>query len=102
MVASEVNIPEAFQPNIEQTVKILKDGGCTEVFLFGSLAEGCSRADSDIDLAVRGCPPRDFLRIYGELILKEYLHFRHFFRHNYMFVLERERLDNLVRPLPEV
>ncbi|MGH9802674.1 MAG: hypothetical protein ACRD82_20095 [Blastocatellia bacterium] len=35
-------------------------------------------------------------------ILKEYLQFRHFFRHNYMFVLEHERLDNLVRPLPEV
>lgn len=68
MVASEVNIPEAFQPDIERAVKILKDGGCTEVFLFGSLAEGCSRADSDIDLAVRGCPPRDFLRIYGELM----------------------------------
>ncbi len=35
-------------------------------------------------------------------LLKEYLHFRHFFRHNYMFVLEHERLDDLVRPLPEV
>lgn len=35
-------------------------------------------------------------------LLKEYLFFRHFFRHNYMFVLEREKLDGLVRPLPEV
>jgi predicted nucleotidyltransferase len=68
MVATEVKIPEAFQPDIERAVKILKDGGCTEVFLFGSLAEGCSRPDSDIDLAVRGCPPRAFFRIYGELM----------------------------------
>lgn len=68
MTATEVKIPEAFQPDIERAVKILKDGGCTEVFLFGSLAEGCSRPDSDIDLAVRGCPPREFFRIYGELM----------------------------------
>lgn len=35
-------------------------------------------------------------------LLKEYLLFRHFFRHNYMFVLEHEKLDDLVRPLPDV
>lgn len=68
MVAAKVKIPEDFQADIERAVKILKAGGCSEVFLFGSLAEGCSRPDSDIDLAVRGCPPRDFLRIYGELL----------------------------------
>lgn len=36
------------------------------------------------------------------VLLREYLQFRHFFRHNYMFVLEHERLDKLVRPLLEV
>lgn len=35
-------------------------------------------------------------------LLREYLQFRHFFRHNYMFVLEHERLDKLVRPLLNV
>lgn len=68
MVAAEVKIPEAFQPDIERAVKILKDGGCTEVFLFGSLAEGCSRPDSDIDLAVRGCPTGEFFYLYGQLL----------------------------------
>lgn len=35
-------------------------------------------------------------------LLKEYLQFRHFFRHNYLFVLKHERLEKLVRPLLEV
>ncbi len=68
MVATEVNIPEAFRPDIERAVKILKDGGCTEVFLFGSLAKGRSRENSDVDLAVRGCPPEGFFRLYAELM----------------------------------
>lgn len=36
------------------------------------------------------------------ILLKEYLQFRHFFRHNYKFVLEHERLSKLVQPLSEV
>jgi predicted nucleotidyltransferase len=68
MVATQVKIPETFQSDIDRAVKILKDGGCTEVFLFGSLAEGCSRPDSDIDLAVRGCPPEKFFQVYGDLM----------------------------------
>lgn len=35
-------------------------------------------------------------------LLKDYLQFRHFFRHNYLFVLEHERLEKLVRPLLEI
>lgn len=68
MVANEVKIPEAFQADIERAVKILKDGGCTEVFLFGSLAKGRGMDNSDVDLAVRGCPPRNFFRLYGDLM----------------------------------
>jgi len=68
MIATEVEIPGAFQQDIERAVRILKDGGCAEVFLFGSLAEGCSRPDSDIDLAVRGCPPEKFFKLYGDLM----------------------------------
>jgi predicted nucleotidyltransferase len=61
-------IPEAFRSDIERAVEILKEGGCSEIFLFGSLAEGRSRENSDIDLAVRGCPPRDFFRLLGRLL----------------------------------
>lgn len=63
-----ITIPVAFQPDIARAVHILKEGGCSEVFLFGSLAAGRSRANSDIDLAVRGCPPGEFFHLYGKLM----------------------------------
>ncbi len=61
-------INASFQPDIDRAVAILKAGGCSEVFLFGSLAEGRAHEHSDIDLAVRGCPTGEFFRLYGELM----------------------------------
>ena len=36
------------------------DFGAERVFLIGSLAEGCFRLDSDIDLVAEGVSPRDY------------------------------------------
>ena len=47
---------------------MLKKGGCNEVFVLGSVAEGRVRADSNIDFAVRGCPPEQFFRLQGKLL----------------------------------
>ena len=63
-----MSINAAFQPDIDRAVAILKDGGCSEVFLFGSLAEGRAHEHSDIDLAVRGCPTGAFFHLYGKLM----------------------------------
>lgn len=38
----------------------LRRDGATEVYLFGSFAEGRARADSDLDLAVLGLPADRF------------------------------------------
>ena len=65
-----MNIHTAFQPDLDRAVAILKDGGCSEVFLFGSLAEGRAHENSDIDLAVRGCPTGAFFRLLGELMFE--------------------------------
>ncbi len=65
---ADIVIPEAFRSDIERAVEILKEGGCSEVFLFGSLAEGRSRESSDIDLAVRGCSPKRFFELLGKLL----------------------------------
>ena len=46
---------------------LLKNAGCTEVFLFGSQAMGCAHADSDVDLGVKGLPPRLFYRMHWQL-----------------------------------
>ena len=47
--------------------KLLKDAGCTEIFLFGSQATGNATVDSDVDLGVKGLPPTLFFRIHSDL-----------------------------------
>jgi predicted nucleotidyltransferase len=64
------SIPEYFQADVSRAVRILKEGGCTEIFLFGSRASGKARDGSDIDLAIRGCPPGHFFHLLGQLLLE--------------------------------
>ena len=64
-----VHFPESYQTNVRRAVEILKEAGCTSVFLFGSLASGNVREKSDIDLAVRGCPKGKFFHLVGRLLL---------------------------------
>lgn len=69
MIKTEnVAIPEVFQEDIGRAVRILKEEGCSEVFLFGSGAEGTVRDESDIDLAIRGCPQGYFFHLLGRLL----------------------------------
>ncbi|MEZ4527670.1 MAG: nucleotidyltransferase domain-containing protein [Desulfobacterales bacterium] len=63
-------IPENYEKNIRQAVEILKEAGCREIFLFGSLAENRIRKGSDIDIAVRGCPKGKFFHVLGKLLQK--------------------------------
>lgn len=65
-----MQLPEVYQKDIQKAVEILKDEGCTEVYLFGSLAEGEVREGSDIDLAIRGCPKGNFFHTLGKLMLE--------------------------------
>lgn len=46
--------------DIETAARILRQAGATEVFVFGSVARGEPRPDSDLDIAVRGLPPEKF------------------------------------------
>jgi predicted nucleotidyltransferase len=50
-------------------VPILKRYGATKVILFGSLASGTFRRESDIDLAVEGIPARCFTRALADLMM---------------------------------
>lgn len=63
-----MQLPEQYQQNIRKAIHILKDGGCTDVFLFGSLITNSIHPDSDIDLAVKGCPKGKFFRLLGTLL----------------------------------
>jgi predicted nucleotidyltransferase len=64
-----VQIAQPYKKDIQKAVKILKEAGCDEVFLFGSLVSQHYRETSDIDLAVRGCPQGKFFYLLGRLLL---------------------------------
>ena len=63
-------LPKPYQKDIHRAVEILKEAGCTHVFLFGSLTAGKVRDGSDIDLAIRGCPKGRFFHLLGRLLLE--------------------------------
>ena len=68
MMPSLTRMPETVQRDLEHATTILKAGGCRAVFLFGSAATGTMHAGSDLDLAVRGCPPQHFFHLLGRLL----------------------------------
>jgi predicted nucleotidyltransferase len=61
-------VPEGFQADLTRAVQILKEEGCAEIFLFGSGLTGNISEQSDIDLAIRGCPRGHFFRLVGRLL----------------------------------
>jgi len=61
-------VPSEFTEDIRRAVSMLLNAGCTEVYLFGSVAAGNAQPDSDIDMAVRGCPPNRFFKLLGQLM----------------------------------
>ncbi|HEY73729.1 MAG: hypothetical protein B6I35_11190 [Anaerolineaceae bacterium 4572_32.2] len=63
-------LPDTYQKNIRRAASIIREVGCTDVFLFGSLTAGEIRDKSDIDLAIRGCPKGKFFHLLGRLLLE--------------------------------
>src|SRR5665647_926251 len=49
-------------------IEILKNAGCKEIFIFGSLVTGTYREDSDIDIAIKGCLPENYFALLGKLL----------------------------------
>jgi predicted nucleotidyltransferase len=60
-------IPDIFHNDINKAAEILKAAGCIECYIFGSISDGRSDDQSDIDIAVRGLPPERFFYVYGQL-----------------------------------
>jgi len=64
-----MTFPAEYKKDIETAISILKEEGCTEVYLFGSLAEGRSaHRRTDIDIAIRGIPAGRYFEVYGRLL----------------------------------
>lgn len=66
---NELKLDARFRDDIERAVSYLKEMGCSEIYIFGSIANGTADDDSDIDIAVRGISPERFFKIYGHLLL---------------------------------
>ncbi|WP_291349682.1 nucleotidyltransferase family protein [Desulfosporosinus sp.] len=61
-------VPKEFQKDVSSAIEILKNAGCKEVFIFGSLITGTYREDSDIDIAIKGCSPENYFALLGQLL----------------------------------
>lgn len=69
-VPAQLPLPPSYKRDLDRALEILRGFGCTEIYLFGSLASGEFRERSDIDLAVRGCPKGEFFKLYGRLMME--------------------------------
>lgn len=65
-----LQVSEKFGDDLSRAVKILQEEGCSEIFLFGSVARGEAHAESDLDLAVSGCPRGRFFSLIGRLLVE--------------------------------
>lgn len=63
-------LPISFQNDIEKATKILKENGATEVYIFGSIANGKFNENSDIDIAVKGIKAEEFYKIASILMFE--------------------------------
>jgi predicted nucleotidyltransferase len=61
-------LPEEFQKDVNSAIEILKNAGCKEIFIFGSLIADTYREDSDIDIAIKGCLPENYFALLGQLL----------------------------------
>lgn len=70
MQSFEEIIPKKYINDIKKAIKILKDEGCSEIFIFGSLANGEANEGSDIDIAITGLNSNRYFKVMGRLMIE--------------------------------
>ena len=63
----KLDIPPKYRQDVENAAALLKNEGCREVFLFGSLVTGETRDGTDIDIGIKGLPKGKFFEVYSRL-----------------------------------
>ena len=63
-------LPPSYKEDIEKAIEILKNEGCKDIYLFGSLTKGNIKDGSDIDLAIKGCPSGKYFNLIGRLMVE--------------------------------
>lgn len=67
MDIKELNLPEKYSKDIRKAIDILKNEGCSEIFIFGSLIALKYNDESDIDIAIKGLPANKYFKVIGKL-----------------------------------
>lgn len=65
---TDLRAPAPLTSDLEKAVKVLKEEGCREIYVFGSIATHHASEASDIDLGIRDYPKERFFRIYARLM----------------------------------
>lgn len=65
-----INLPDYYRKDIKKAVKILKENGAREVYIFGSIANGKFNENSDIDIAVKGLDAKKFYKVASILMFE--------------------------------
>lgn len=63
-------LPVEYQKDIKKALKILKQNGATEIYIFGSIAKGNFSKKSDIDIAIRGVKQENFYKVASILMFE--------------------------------
>ena len=63
-------VPKKYLSDIYKAIEILKEVGCSEIFIFGSLVNGDYTENSDIDIAVKGLPSNKYFKVMGSLMIE--------------------------------
>ncbi len=67
---TDKTFPENILRDIQTIEKILLYHGATKVILYGSMARGDYRAESDIDICVEGLPSKNYFRAFAECMMQ--------------------------------
>lgn len=65
-----MQLPNSLVSDLEKARSTLVKHGAQRIILYGSLARGDFRADSDIDLCVEGLSPSKFFRAIAECMMR--------------------------------
>jgi len=60
--------PKTHRSDVDRAVSILREEGCREIYVFGSVAAGTAGPTSDLDLGIKDYPRGRFFHIYGRLL----------------------------------
>lgn len=69
LTLTEEKYPAPILKDIRNTYSILAKYGANKIILYGSLARGNYRIDSDIDICVEGLPDKNYFRAIAECLM---------------------------------